>query len=141
MRIEKEMKAVTIVESNVSGTSFTNTMAEDMKFECCNVSRASFNNVNMTGTKISDANMSEFDVDGAQWGGAHFRYIGYDNASDPASRPHPIPVQFTSCNISNGVMADCNLSNVQLKNCDISGLTIDGIRIDELLEKHRAEVK
>jgi uncharacterized protein YjbI with pentapeptide repeats len=141
MRIEQETKAITVSQSNLSGSSFKNSMAEDLKFECCNVARASFNNVNMTGTKISDANMSEFDVDGAQWGGAHFRFIGYDNASDPSSRPHSIPVRFTSCNFSNGTLSDCNLTNIKLENCDIAGLTIDGVRIDELLEKYRAEVK
>ncbi|RKN60375.1 pentapeptide repeat-containing protein [Paenibacillus ginsengarvi] len=135
MRIEQEMKQVTVVQSNVSGSSFTDVMAEDLKFKNCNVARISFNDVNMTAACIVDANLSELVIDGAQWGGAELRYIGYSNSDDPAVQKHPNAVKMTGCDLSHGTLADCNLSNANLVNCDITGLTINGVRIDELLKK------
>ncbi|MDF2815235.1 MAG: pentapeptide repeat-containing protein [Paenibacillus sp.] len=137
MRIEQELKQITVVQSNVSGSSFTDVMAEDLKFENCNVARISFNNVNLTAARIADANLSELVVDGAQWGGAELRYIGYSNSEEPAVQKHPNAVKMTGCDLSHGTLADCNLRNVNLVNCDITGLTINGVRIDELLENTR----
>jgi len=138
MRVENEMKVMTVVNSNISGTTITNAMAQNLSFECCDASRISFNNANLSGGKISDANLSELVIAGAQWGGAQISDVGYSNDSDPQSGRHPVPVKFTHCNFSEGLIDDSDLSNLRLENCNIEGLTINGIRIDELIEKHLA---
>ncbi|MFF2481067.1 pentapeptide repeat-containing protein [Paenibacillus sp. NPDC058071] len=141
MKIVREMKVLEVSESNVAGSSFNNVNAGKMSFECCNLAQATFNNVNLTGMKIIDANMSEFEVSGAQWGGAHFQHIGYYNPGDPESKPHSVGVRLTDCDLSNGKLENCNLSHLALSDCDITGLTIDGVRIDELLSRYLEQNK
>ncbi|TMV48357.1 pentapeptide repeat-containing protein [Paenibacillus mesophilus] len=138
MRVENEMKVITVINSNVSGSSFTDVMAEKLAFENCNVARATFHNVNMSGITISDANLSDLTIDGAQWGGATIRNVGFLNASDPDAKPHPRSVKIENCNFRGGTLSGCDLTNLRLDNCDIAGLIVDGIRIDELLEQYRS---
>ncbi|MFK7695605.1 pentapeptide repeat-containing protein [Paenibacillus sp. HJGM_3] len=137
MRLENEKKSLTVVNADVSGSSFKNVSAEQVAFQCCNLSGIRLNDVNLTGMTISDANLSRLDIDGAQWGGAHFRYIGFGNKdeAEPQASTEKPPVQFTHCNLSQGRFTDCNLSGVTLDNCEISGLVINGINIEKLLKQ------
>lgn len=136
MRVENEMKVITVVNADISGSTVTNAMAQNMSFENCDASRISFNNANLSGGKISDANLSEMVIVGAQWGGAQIKEVGYSNDSKPEEGSHPVPVQFIHCNFSNGLIDDSDLSNLRIENCSIEGLAINGIRIDELIERH-----
>jgi uncharacterized protein YjbI with pentapeptide repeats len=138
MRVENELKAITVTNSNVSGSSFTDVMAESLSFENCNVAKTTFHNVNMSDITISDANLSKLTIDGAQWGGAMIRNVGFLNASDPDAKPHPLSVQFENCSFRGGILSGCDLTNLRLESCQIAGLTVDGIRIDELLEHYRS---
>ncbi|NHN34719.1 pentapeptide repeat-containing protein [Paenibacillus agricola] len=76
-------------------------------------------------------------IDGAQWGGAHFQYIGYGNQSQPDVEHNKESVRFSNCNFQNGLITGCNLSNANLENCDISGLVINGINIENLIKQYQ----
>lgn len=137
MLMENEKKAMTIKNSDVTGSSFKNVRAEQVTIQCANLTGIQFNDVNLTGMNISDANLSEMVIDGAQWGGAHFRHIGYSDKDQPESEHRERgPVMFTNCSLSQGTFTGCNFTNVKLDNCDISGLVINGISIEELLKRH-----
>jgi len=138
LRVENDRKILEVFKSNVDGSSLSCCHADGIKFDDAYLARASFNNVNMTGTAITDANLSELVIDGAQWGGARLSNIGFHNPMDPTSVPHPKSVTFTNCSFNGGVLSGCNLANVKLEGCNIAGLTIDGVNIDELLKRHRA---
>lgn len=68
MKLENQKEILTIVNSDVTASSFKNVCAEQVTLNCCNLSGMNMNDVNLTGLHISDANLSEFVIDGAQWG-------------------------------------------------------------------------
>lgn len=95
------------------------------------------NQVNMSGSKITDANLSDIEVDGAQLGGAYFHNIGLPMDHGHAYQPNQArqrPIRFENCDLNDTVFRDCDLSNVDIVDCNISGLRIQGILIEELLE-------
>ncbi|WP_339203617.1 pentapeptide repeat-containing protein [Paenibacillus sp. FSL K6-3182] len=142
MKLENQKEILTIVNSDVTASSFKNVCAEQVTLNCCNLSGMNMNDVNLTGLHISDANLSEFVIDGAQWGGAHFRNIGFGNPSQPDVEFNRTPVQLTNCNLHQSVFTDCNLKNAKFDNCDISGLTINGIDIESLIKQFESmEIK
>ncbi|WP_052487984.1 hypothetical protein [Gordoniibacillus kamchatkensis] len=49
---------------------------DDSSFNCTTAQRVRFENVNMTGLQITDANLSDIEIDGAQLGGAYIHNIG-----------------------------------------------------------------
>src|SRR3954469_14551375 len=91
--LENEMDSLTVLNSGIANSSFN----------CCDLSGTKMNDVNLTGLNISDANLSELVIDGAQWGGSHFRHIGYGNPSRPELEQNTSPVQFTECNLQQGM--------------------------------------
>ena len=141
MILENEKDSLTAKNSNLSHSNFNCCDLSGTEIQCCNVSGVKMNDVNLTGINISNANVSELVIDGAQWGGAHFLYVGYGNPSQPDVEHNDHGVRFSSCNFQNGVMTDCNLTNVRLENCDISGLVINGVHIDQLLKRHAVDQK
>lgn len=140
MRIENARQTLAIVNADISGSTVKNVGAERISFQCCNLAGATFNDVNLTGMAISDANLTGMAIDGAQWGGAHFKHIGYGDKDRPedghtAAKP---PVQITSCNLEDAIVRDTNLRGVSIEGCDIEGLTIDGVDIAALLRQHKS---
>lgn len=136
LKLENEKNTLTAVNSEVINSDFKNCNLSGMAIQCCNLSGMKMNDVNLTGLSISDANLSELKIDGAQWGGAFFRWIGYGNQNQPDVEHNKQPVQFSNCNLQQGSFTDCNLSNVRLENCDITGLVINGVDIELLLKQH-----
>jgi uncharacterized protein YjbI with pentapeptide repeats len=139
MNIENEKQELTVTNCDITGSRFKNVRAEQTTIQCCNLAGIKFNDVNLTGMDITNANLSEINIDGAQWGGAHFQYIGYNDKDDqdPAQRERK-PVRFTHCSFEQGVFTDCNFANVRLDNCNISGLIINGVNIEQLLAQYVA---
>lgn len=139
MRIENDRQTLTIVNADISGSSIKNVGAEGVSFQCCNLAGTTFNDINLTGMAISDANLTRMSIDGAQWGGAHFKNIGYGDKDRPedghtAAKP---PVRITSCNLEDAIVRETNLRGVSIEGCDIEGLTIDGVDIAALLRQHK----
>lgn len=136
MKIENDKKAITVVNSDVTGSSFKNVRAEEVTIQCANLTGIRLNDVNLTGMNISDANLSNLAIDGAQWGGAHFQHIGYSDKDQPESEQSGrAPVQFTNTNMKRGVFTDCDFTNAKLFNCDVTGLVINGQPLDQLLDR------
>ena len=107
--------------------------------------------------KISNANLTELEIEGAQLGGAYIHNIGMPPKDHPmyvaGSQMRPLRFedcaltgsQWTDCNMSEVVIDDCtlrgasitncNLSGVELKDCNIQGMTINGVSVEELLNR------
>jgi uncharacterized protein YjbI with pentapeptide repeats len=142
------IQKIVVRNSNISGSEFINCTASDLIFNCmwltnlkiedANVSGMKLNDVNLTGLNITDADLSELVIEGAQWGGAHFNYVGYGNKSRPDSDHNKQGVRFSNCSFENGTLADCNFTNAKLDNCKIEGLTINGVSIEKLLEVYHS---
>ncbi len=83
---------------------------------------------------ISDANLSNLVIDGAQWGGAQFKNIGFADKDQPEPEQQGRnPLQFAHCSFKHGAFTECNFSNVKFENCNITGLVINGVNIEELI--------
>ena len=117
-----------IIASNadVSGSTFQNVNAEKLLFD----------NVCLAGSKITDANLSDIEIFGAQIGGAYIHGIGMPPKGHPFYEPDKKqrPVRFEHCDLNDSTFKVCDLSNVEITNCNISGLKINGILIEELLK-------
>ena len=96
-----------------------------------------FNDVSMQNVKITNANLSGLEIENAQIGGAFIHNIGMPPTGhsmyDPKAEHRP--VRFEDCNLVNSSFDNCNLSGVSIIDCNIKGLTINGVLIEELLNK------
>lgn len=138
MIIENDKQQLSITNADISKSSFKNVKAEGMTIQCANIGGVKYNDVCMAGTTITDANMSDITIDGAQLGGAVIRNIGLPPEGHHGYKPgeKQRPLKFENCTLHDSTFTNCDLSGVKLEMCDITGLTINGIRIDELLQLH-----
>ena len=101
--------------------------------------RLSFEDVNLSGTKITNANMSDIEIEGAQLGGAYIHNIGMPPkdhpAYDPAARQRPLI--FEDCFLAGSRISNCNLTDVELTDCNTSGMKINGVRIDDMIDAYK----
>lgn len=108
---------------------------DNSTFECASVKGLYFNDVDLSGTKITNANMSDLEIEGAQLGGAIIRNVGMPPADHPLyeADAKQRPITFEDCDFETSTITNCNLRNVTINNCDLKGLTINGISVEELL--------
>jgi len=152
MRMSLKVEPLDLQKADISGSKWQEVRAEELaidnvslaktKIHNANMSGMTLNNVNLSGLSISDANLTGMSIDGAQWGGAHFKHIGYGDKDWPedghtAAKP---PVQITSCNLKDAVLRETNLRGVSIEGCDIEGLTINGVDISALLRQHKVDL-
>jgi uncharacterized protein YjbI with pentapeptide repeats len=149
IELKQAEKQLDIRESRLDGSQFVMVM----------LSKGHFENVDMTGTKVMNANLSDLEIEGAQLGGAYIHNIGMPPKGhplyDPAAKMRPVKFEdcyladstfhncnlsgltLTDCNLNGAALTDCNLSSVALKDCNVKGMTINGISVEELLERFR----
>jgi len=112
--------------------------------ESC-IDNATFNNVKLTGSifidvamdkvKISNANISDLEIEGAQLGGAYIHNVGMPRKGHPMYKPDAKmrPLKFEDCMLNGSIITNCNLAGVAITDCNLKGMTINGILVEELL--------
>lgn len=111
-------------------------------FSVCDLTGVEMNDVNLTRMKITNANLSELFIDGAQIGGTYLKNIGMPPEGHPLHDPNNLlqkPVTLENCDLNNSKFTNCNLSNVKIEGCDISGMKINGIAIEDLLKQYKSK--
>jgi len=110
-----------------------------------------FDDVAMTNVKITNANLSDLEIEGAQIGGAYIHNIGGPPEGHPMYDPNfkQRPVVFEDCNLQGSSIincylkrvsiSNCNLSEVSISDCNLSGMLINGILVEDLLEKYNKD--
>ena len=95
-----------------------------------------WDDVNLTGSKIKNANLSDLTIMGAQLGGAHFKHIGLPSNGHPHYDPtaKQRPMRFESCDLNNSSISDCDLTGVEINNCQLEGMKINGVEVTELFK-------
>ncbi|SFL06202.1 Pentapeptide repeat-containing protein [Paenibacillus sp. 1_12] len=108
------------------------------QFICIKSEKLYFENVTLAGTKITDANLSDLEINGAQIGGAYIHNIGMPPQGHPAFilNEKQRAVRFENCDLNHSTITNCDLSNVEINDCNISGLKINGILVEQLLTKY-----
>ena len=116
------------------------TSIEDSEFEMICMDRSHFKDVSAKGVKITDANLSDLEIEGAQLGGAFIHNIGMPPKGhpmyDPAAKQRPL--KFEDCDLNSTTITNCNLSGVIIDDCNLSGMTINGILVEDLLKQYNA---
>lgn len=101
-----------------------------------NLSDSKISNANLSGVGIQYANFSNAVIDHVHLFGTEFHNIVFpvegDGNYDPDGQYKPI--RFLNSDLTKGQFKNCNLSNVEITNCDITGLKINGILIEELIK-------
>jgi uncharacterized protein YjbI with pentapeptide repeats len=90
--------------------------------------------------KITNANLSDLEIDGAQLGGAYIHNIGMPPKGSPFYDPNAKqrPLKFEDCELSGSEIKNCNLTDVSVTGCNLSGMTINCILVEELLTAYYA---
>ncbi len=98
-----------------------------------------FEDVCATGVKLTDANLSDLEIDGAQLGGAYIHNIGMPPKGHPAYDPEARqrPLRFDNADLHGSTITNCNLSNVSIDDCKVEGMKINGILVEELLKAYQ----
>ena len=121
--IKNTRKRLVIEDVCMDGSTFNNVCAKALVWD----------DVNLTGTKIKNANLSDIEIKGAQLGGAFFKHIGLGN-----EHQHPLakqrPLRFENCDLNNSIIKDCDLTGVEIYECSIEGKKINGIEVTDLLK-------
>ena len=113
---------------------------EDSRFEVFCMDRSHFRDVSAKNIKITDANLSDLEIEGAQLGGAYIHNIGMPPKGHPMYNPDAKqrPLKFENCDLNNSTITDCNLNGVIIEDCNLSGMTINGILVEDLLKQYNA---
>jgi len=98
-----------------------------------------FNDIRAVGVKITNANLSDLEIEGAQLGGAYIHNIGMPPKGHPFydANAKQRPLKFEDCDLSDSSIANCNLSNVTISDCNITGMKINGILVEDLLKSYK----
>ncbi|MES2328405.1 MAG: pentapeptide repeat-containing protein [Bacteroidota bacterium] len=126
LEIKNAKKQLNVTESVIDGSKFTKGSLQHLYFE----------DINMSGTKIINANLSDLEIEGAQLGGAYIHNIGmppeghfmYDANAKQRS------LRFEDCDLNNSSITNCNLNGVTISDCNLEGMKINGILVEELLK-------
>ncbi|BAU52785.1 pentapeptide repeat-containing protein [Mucilaginibacter gotjawali] len=100
------------------------------------IDHSTFEDVSAKNLKITDANLSDMEIEGAQLGGAYIHNIGMPPAGHPFYDPdaRQRPLKFEDCDLNGSSIVNCNLSGVNIIGCNIKGLMINGIAVEDLLK-------
>jgi uncharacterized protein YjbI with pentapeptide repeats len=99
------------------------------RFHDVNMAETEFDDMNMKGVSFHNINMSDIRVGAVQMGGAKFKHIGLP----PGSAEKQRPLTFEEADLNSSTFLKCDLSNVRIDQCNIEGLTVNGVRISDLL--------
>lgn len=102
------------------------------------IDHSAFRDISAKYMKITDANLSDLEIEGAQIGGAFIHNIGMPPEGhamyDPGARQRP--VRFENCDLNNSNFINCDLENLVIDNCNIAGMTLNGIPVTDLLNAY-----
>jgi hypothetical protein len=106
------------------------------EFHDVNLAGADFDNVNMSKTRFNDINFSDVTFTAAQIGGTLFRHIGLPPDKN-GKQGRQRPVTFEEAMLCDSTFRKVDMSNVKIIDCNIEGMTIDGIRVTDMIKAYR----
>ena len=109
-----------------------------LKVKHAMIDGSTFEDVSAKNMKITDANLSDLEIEGAQIGGAFIHNIGMPPKGHPFYDPNASqrPIRFEDCDLRNTTITNCNLENLVINDCNVKGVTIDGILLEDLLNAY-----
>jgi uncharacterized protein YjbI with pentapeptide repeats len=100
---------------------------------------SSFQDISAKNIKITDANLSDLVIEGAQIGGAYIHNIGMPPEGHPMYNPdaRQRPIRFENCDLRGSTISNCNLENLVIDDCNVNGVKINGILLADMLKSHQ----
>lgn len=137
-KLGEEFKQKVFQDERMPESLFRNVCMGQTEFDNADMSNVKFHNINMTGVKFDDINMDnstfynvnmyEIDIGKAWIGGAYIHDVIMEKGKSN---------KFENCELNGTLFKNCSLSNVDITDCNITGLKINGVLIEELLEKNK----
>ena len=126
------------MENNVAVIGITQGM-KVLKVKQAMIDGSSFSDVSAKNIKITDANLSGLEIEGAQIGGAFIHNIGMPPKGHPMYNPdaRQRPVRFENCDLNNSTITNCNLENLVIGDCNVTGMKINGVLLEDLLKAYQ----
>jgi uncharacterized protein YjbI with pentapeptide repeats len=119
----------------IADSRFIDVNLERGQFDNVNLRESTFTNVNLSRARFHDINFSDVTFAAAQIGGALFKHIG--PPPDKAGKQEKQrPVAFEEATLCGSTFRKVDLSQAQLIDCNIEGMTINGLRVEDLLEAY-----
>src|SRR6187402_2459601 len=105
IKVKDARTRLEVAEASIEGSTFENVMLKDTVFD----------DVMMAGVKITNANLSDLEIEGAQMGGAYIHNIGVPPEGHPMYDPNVKmrPVKLEDCYLGGSEIINCNLGGVK----------------------------
>ena len=103
------------------------------------IDHSHFEDVSAKNIKITDANLSDLEIEGAQLGGAYIHNIGMPPKGHPFYDPDAKQrsLRFENCDLNGSTITNCDLGNVIIDDCNLKGMKINGILVEDLLKAYK----
>ncbi|MCD5323285.1 MULTISPECIES: GNAT family N-acetyltransferase [Pontibacillus] len=114
--------------ANLSNISVSNSNIEKGHYHNCNLSGSVYQNINFRKTMFADLTLEDSTISFVSMGGLRFWHtdLGEDRKS----------ISFTECDLHTSIFEQCDLRDVAIKDSQIEGMTINGIKVRELLDNY-----
>src|ERR1700684_4284162 len=98
-----------------------------LKVKRAMIDGSTFQDISAKNVKITDANLSNLEIEGAQIGGAFIHNIGMPPKGHPMydANARQRPVKFENCDLRDSTITNCNLENLVIDDCNVSGVKIN----------------
>lgn len=126
--------------ANLAGSVFNDVNLKEATFDNVNLEGSTFENVNMSRLRVHDVNLSDLELSAANLGGAHFKHIG-PAPDESGKQARQKAVTFEEATLCDSTFRKVDMTNVKLIDCQMDGMTIDGIRVSDLLEAYQQQKK
>jgi len=120
-------------DANLRDAEFENVNMSGARFENVNLGAGAFENVNLGRAVFHDVNMSDVVLSAVQLGGAKFCQIGLP----PGVSGNQRPMTFEVVDLNQSTFTRCDLGGVKIRDCNVEGMTIDGVKVTDLLAAYR----
>ena len=102
----------------------------DSKFLHTNMSGSVFEDIDLSGAKFFNINLRDAKIGAIDFGGSSFSCMN-------TGEGHPRkPAVFNSIELDECIIQNSFLRNTRIVNCDLTGMTIDGIRVTDMVKAY-----
>ena len=129
------MESLDLYDSNMSNSRLSNMNLNGNIYTNSNLTNSRFTNVNISNSIFADSNMSKVEMCHISLSKAHLHDINLDIDKEACN------VFIERCELSNSKISESNLQNLCIENCNIDGMTINGIKVTDLLMYYNKNCK